>query len=195
MILRQRQKTSPNVKVGFRHEVFKLCCKHNCLDVWLKLRQHKENPLNTIKRRVVSYYLAKDHIRCRNSLSMFYSLLLLPNTDPRKVYRISPLFNHLGLFRDTIDRRHFIFALLDNCSYNRVCPICEGLHMDVIQHTLDNCSKAAHLRLLLKYKLIFYNVPKNVNIANKHQLFQLAIYGKQVFKKVICEFITEIGIC
>ena len=71
--------------------------------------------------------------------------------------------------------------------------MCEGLHLDVMQHTLDNCSKAAQQRLLLKYKLIFYNVPKKVNIADKYQLFQLAIYGKPVFMKVICEYLTDIG--
>lgn len=113
---------------------------------------------------------------------MFHSLLLVPNRDPHKTYHIFPFFNDIGLFPDTIGRRHFIFALLENYSFNRVCPMCEGLFKNVIQHTLDNCSQAAHIRLLLKYKLTFYNITKNVDIANKCQLFQLAIYGKRVFK-------------
>jgi len=65
--------------------------------------------------------------------------------------------------------------------------------MDVIQHTLDNCQKADHLRRLLKYKINFYNVPANVDVFNKCQLFQLAIYGKRVFMKVVCEYLIDIG--
>ena len=124
---------------------------------------------------------------------MFNKLLLLPNTDPQKSYHINPFFNQLGSFPDTLCRRHFIFALLDNCSFDRVCPKCKGQYKDVVQHTLDNCVKAAHLRLLLIYKLIFYNVPENVNIANKFQLFHLAIYEKRVFRKVVCEHLIDIG--
>ena len=124
---------------------------------------------------------------------MFNSLLLLPNTNSYKIYSTDPFFNRLGSFPDTIGRRYFIFALLDNCSFHRVCPKCKGQYTDVLQHTLKNCPKAGHLRLLLKYKLIFYNVPAKVNKANKCQLFQLAIYGKQVFKKVICEYLIDVG--
>ena len=124
---------------------------------------------------------------------MFNSLLLVPNRDPHKTYRIFPFFNDLGLFPDTIGRRHFIFALLDNCSFNRVCPKCGGLHMDIIQHSLTNCPNAAHLRLLLKYKLNFYNVPTEVTLTEKHQLFKLAIHGKSVFRKILCEYLTDLG--
>ena len=65
--------------------------------------------------------------------------------------------------------------------------------MDVIQHTLDNYPKAADLRLLLKYKLNFYHVPAKIDVLNKCQLFQLAIYGKPVFKKVICKYLIDVG--
>ena len=71
--------------------------------------------------------------------------------------------------------------------------MCSGLYKDVLKHTLDGCTKAEHCRLLLKYKLAFYNAPACVKINNKYQLYSLAINGKQVFVKVICEYLTEIG--
>ena len=134
----------------------------------------------TIKRLVVAHYLEKDIVKFHTSQTMFSMLFPLPNTAPQKSYCINPFFYQLGSFPDTIHRRHFMFALLDNCSIDRVCPKCNGQYKDVIQHTLDNCPKAANPRLLLKCKLRFYNASKNINIADKFQLFQLATYGKRV---------------
>ena len=99
----------------------------------------------------------------------------------------------MGFFSDALHRRLFIFALLDNCSFERKCPMCSGLYKDILKHTLDRCPKAAHCRLLLKFKLAFYNAPAYVNIKDKHQLYLLAISGKHVFVKVICEYLTGIG--
>ena len=70
--------------------------------------------------------------------------------------------------------------------------MCRGQYKDILQHTLDKCSKAAHLRLLLKYKLKFYNAPANLEINNKYQLYSLAITGQRVFMKVFCEYLTDI---
>ena len=124
---------------------------------------------------------------------MFNTVLLMQDPNPRKKYRMVSFFNQIGLFPDTIGRRHFIFALLDNCSFNRACPKCGILCKDVIQHTLDDCPNSAHTRLLLKYKLTLYNVPANIDITNKRQLFQLGIHGKRIFRKVLCEYLTDIG--
>ena len=68
--------------------------------------------------------------------------------------------------------------------------MCSGQHKDILQHTLDKCTKAAHLRLLLKYKLNFYNAPANLEINNKYQQYLLAITGQRVFMKVIREYLT-----
>ena len=192
-ICMQKRKQIPRYKFGFIHEVFQLCCKLDCLDVWLKIRRPKENPLKTIRRVVVAHYLRKDITKSLTSTCMYNSLLLAHKTSHLKRYRLVPFFKRLGLFPDTIGRRHFIFALLDNCSFNRVCPKCGGLHMDIIQHSLTNCPNTTHLRLLLKYKLKLYNAPSEVTLTDKHQLFKLAIHGKSVFRKVLCEYLTDVG--
>ena len=75
LILKEKQKASTQTKIGFSHEVFKLCCKLDCLDVWLKTQRDKENPLKTIKRLVESYYLKKDIAKCQASQSMFNTVL------------------------------------------------------------------------------------------------------------------------
>ena len=124
---------------------------------------------------------------------MFSAILLDPNPENHKKYRLVPFFERLGFFPNTLGRRQFIFALLDNCSFERTCPKCGGLYMDVLQHTLKECTKAAHLRLILKYKLNFYNLPASVDITNKYQLFLLAVEGKRVFRTILCEYLIDIG--
>ena len=42
-LVKLMRKEFSSTKVGFVREVFKLCRKHNCLDVWLKIRRPKEN--------------------------------------------------------------------------------------------------------------------------------------------------------
>ena len=58
-------------KIGFIHEVFKICQKHNCLDVWLKIKRPKENPLEKIRRIIELNYLTKDHAVCLTSTCVY----------------------------------------------------------------------------------------------------------------------------
>ena len=51
----QKKNELHKTKIGFTHEVFTLCRKLNCLDVWLKISKPKENPLAKISRFVVSH--------------------------------------------------------------------------------------------------------------------------------------------
>ena len=141
---------------------------------------------------VVSHYLRLDVLRCQSLPSVYTSVFLNHNPIHHKRYQLIPFLNRLGLFPDALGRTQFIFFLLDNCSFDRVCPMCSGQHKDILQHTLDKCSQAAHLRLLLKYKLNFYNAPATLKINNKYQLYLLATTGQRVFMKVICEYLTDI---
>ena len=121
-------------------------------------------------------------------------MFLNPNPKVHKKYQLFPFLNQLGSFPDALERRQFIFALLDNCSFDRECPKCSCLYKDILQHTLDSCPQAINSRLLLKYKLHFYNVPADAKIYNKYWLFQLALTGKRVFMKVICDYLNDIKI-
>ena len=129
----QKKNELHKTKVGFTHEVFTLCRKLNCLDVWLKLRKHKENPLTKIRKIVTSHYLKLDVLRCQSLTSIYTSLFLNPNPKVHKQYQLFPFLNQLGSFPDALGRRQFIFALLDNCSFVRECPKCSCLHKDTLQ--------------------------------------------------------------
>ena len=111
----------------------------------------------------------------------------------RKSYKLNTFFTKIGRFPDALGRRHFIFALLDKRAFERKCPYCNEMYLDVLQHILRNCQKTAYLRLRLKHTLVLYNCPSTVDISNKMQLFTLAIQGKKVFLRVLCEHLKTIG--
>ena len=119
-----------------------------------------------------------------------YSIIFDTNLADHKRYTLDNFFKHIGQFLDTIGISQFIFALLDNCDFERVCPLCSESHLDVLQHTLRGCSKAHHLRLLLKMKLELFNVPGHINLSSKVELFTLAV-GKRLYRKVLCEYLIS----
>ena len=110
-ILRFTRKNLNATKVGFAHEIFMLCKKLNCLNVWLKLRKEKENPLNTIKKLVESHYLRIDLQRFVTIPCIYTSIFTESEVLPKKGYRISNIFSHFGAFPHTKGRIHFIYAV------------------------------------------------------------------------------------
>ena len=192
-LLKYKRNNYHEPKVGFVHEVFKICCKHNCLDVWLGISRPKENPMNTIRKVVEHSYLKDDLLKIQTSQCMYVSLLFKMNAKRSEKYVFENFFTNIGLFPDILGRRYFIYALLDECKYERVCRNCGGYYCDIIQHTLSECSKVSHPRMLLISKLMFYNIPNNVSVKNKRQLFNLALFGKRVFRNIMCEYLIGIG--
>ena len=178
-------------KIGFIHEVFKLCQKHNCLYVWLKIKRPKENPLETIRRTVEQNCLKKDQAVCLASTCIYSSSLYTGNAFKQKKYIFEKIFNTIGLFPDADGRRQFIFALLDRCNFERVCPKCSMRTFDILKHFLNDCPRTDLLRLLLKIKLKLYNAPVSADFTNKEQLFSLAINGKTVYLKIFSQFLAN----
>ena len=193
-ILNYKQKHIANSKIGYIHEVFKLCRKYNCLDVWLKIRRPMENPSNSIKRSVEQYYLEIDYQKCLTSPCMYSSFFSTRNIqNSKKIYAFDKFFNQIGLFPETNSRRLFIFALLDKCNFERTCHKCNGKFFDVLNHAVHECPHTVLLRLRLETKLKLYNAPVNVEVSKKEDLFSLALNYKGVFLKVLCEFLTDIA--
>ena len=170
-----------------------MCLKHNCLNVWLKISRQKENTLNTIRRAVESFYINRDLKKCCETSCLYTSLILDSNIKTHKKYTFETFFKQLGQFPDTKGRSQFIFALLDTCSFERECPLCSVRHLDVLQHTLRGCPKARNIRLLLKMKLDLYNIPRHVNVANKVELFTMAVRNR-LYRKVLCEYLTNVWV-
>ena len=185
------KKEESHTKVGFIHEVHKLCLKHNCLNVWLKISRPKENTLKTISRAVESFYINRDLQKCCETTCLYTSLIFNKNIKAHKKYTFEIFFKHIGQFPDTKGRSQFIFALLDTCNFERECPLCGDHYLDVLQHTLRGCPKARQIQLLLKMKLELFNFPGHVNLANKVELFTMAVRNR-LYRKVVCEYLTNV---
>ena len=195
-ILKHNIANLSNSKVGFAHEVYNLCGKLNCLDVWLKLRRHKENPLNTIRRVVEAHYLKADFEKCVNIPCLFTSLLFSPEKLRIKKYKLAPFFNYLGAFPNTTARNQFIFAMLDRCNFERRCLKCGKSFNDILAHMLKDCKGTLLFRSRLKAKLVFFNAPRNIDVSNKTHLFRLALstlaFGNNNFLGALCEFLSNV---
>ena len=196
-ILKHTRANLSNSKVGFAHEVYNLCGKLNCLDIWLTLRRHKENPLNTIKRIVETHYLKADIEKSVTTPCLFISLLVGPEELRNKKYMLVQFFNYLGVFPNTTGRNHFIFALLDRCNFERKCLKCGKSFNDILAHMLKDCKGTFWLRARLKAKLVFFNAPQSIDVTNKTHLFRLALstlaFGNNTFLIVLCEFLISVN--
>ena len=138
------------------HEVFNICCKYNYINGWHGICKDKTSPLSEIKRVVEKWCFHKDLEVGWKTDCLFSSLFLRRSqTSNNKGYKMEPLFNILGLFPSAVGRSLFLFALLDNCKYQRTCPMCKASEKDSISHALSACHKAKPQKkiLLLKYKL------------------------------------------
>ena len=190
-ILKYQRRFFLESNVGFVHEIFNICCKYQCLDVWHLKCKPKENKLATIRRIVEAYHLKKDLATSTDCLYM--SILFQRNSKRSSAYKFEPFFSDMGLFPDTTTRSYFVFALLDNCKHDRICQKCREKFPDVLQHLLRDCPKTGRLRLSLTRHMKLYNVPPKVDLTNKRELFKLALYGKRVFLNVLCDTLSNIG--
>ena len=71
----QKMNELHKTKIGFTHEVFTLYRKLIFLDVWLKIRKPKGNPLTKIRRTVVSRYFRLGVLKCQ-SLPSIYTFII-----------------------------------------------------------------------------------------------------------------------
>ena len=139
-----------------------------------------------------TFDLNRDLKKCCESSCLYTSIIFNRKLKQHKRYKFEDFFRHIGQFPDTIGRRKFIYALLDRCNFTRECPLCRESHLDVLQHTLHECPKAQQHRLILKLKLNLYNIPVNIDLTNKSDLFACAV-RKRLYRKVLCEFLAKVG--
>ena len=176
--------------------IFRLCCRYNSLNVWLGITRtkiNKINPLNEIRRIVEAYEFKKDLKKALESQCLYTTLFILPNISNYKGYKMEPFLKQIGNFPDAEARKLFLYALLDTCKHEIRCPRCSNPHKDIIRHILSDCTKSRQLRLQFRAQLVFYGVPSNLNFKNKTSIFSLVFEGKQIYLKLICSVLKDIG--
>ena len=173
--------------VGYIHEIFNLCCKYGLMDVWHGHCPIKTSPHPRIKRVVVAYHLQKDKEIARNTKSVYTGLINYKS----KRYVLDPTLTWLGRFESSRHRSTFLYALLDNSSYNRKCVHCSEEVKDITSHGMVDCTSLNHQRRVFCLMMKFYDAPKNIDLSNKEVVFSLAL-SKTCFMKVFCKFLLAI---
>ena len=188
-------KRDTSSKIGYCHSIFNLCCKYNCLNVWLgilKSRNSKINPSNEIRRIVEASCFKLDLKKALESQCLYTTLFIYPHIPKYTGYKIENFLKQIGTFPDAEGRKLFLYALLDTCKHEISCPRCSLPNKDIVGHILSSCTKACQLRLNFRLQLMFYGVPSSFQFTNKEAIFSL-IFGRKVCLKLICSFLKDIG--
>ena len=177
---------------GFLHEVFRLCCKYDCINIWhgicpSKMELQKINPLNWIKRVVTRHNLAID-IQKAKSKESAYSFLFLEEISPfqrdLKKYRMTKLFQKVGFFETADARKRFVKALLTTNPFPQLCKFCKTHVEKLLQHQLCECQNLNHKRQIFHMELNLYTkhgrqpIQKN----NLNQLLSSIILEKPLLR-------------
>ena len=76
-------------KLGFVHEVFKLCGKYNHMNVWLGFKTPKVNPVREIRRVVEKFHYKKDLEKYSLTNCLYTTLFIKNRTDGHRQYKIN----------------------------------------------------------------------------------------------------------
>ena len=167
---------------GFVREVFNLCCKINNLSFWHGIHKRNLNPLNSIKRAVISHYYEKDMQIARNKKCLFSSLNTLVGELATHHYMLYKPFRKAGLFSDSSSRNKFIKALLNTNSYLQQCKMCSLNYYNLLLHQLTACPKLTCERNTLRKMLILYGTNPNPQLTNLTLLVSETLVNKNILR-------------
>ena len=173
--------------VGYVHEIFNICCKYACMDIWHGRCPRKVNPYARIRRIVEGYHLQEDLEVIRRSTCAYAAL----RQFKEKKYNIEPRLRGVGRFQSTKHRRVFLYAMLDVSSYDRQCQNCGAHVKDITSHGLQWCPKIKKERKIFELMMKFYDAPKELNTRSKIQVMREALV-KKCLLKVVCNFLLII---
>ena len=173
--------------IGYVHEIFNICCKYGLMGIWHGICPIKTNPHSMIKQVIESYHLQKDKAVARGTNSVYTGLV----DYKAKIYEMDSRLSRLGIFESSKHRSTFIYALLDNSSYDRKCSHCGREAKDITSHGMAECTNLRHQRTVFCLMMKFYDGPKTIDLSKKMEVFQLALL-KKCFLKVFCRFLLTI---
>ena len=176
IIISHKKKEIFQVNAGFTMDIFNLCCKIDHISFWHGIHRGIENPLNSIKRAITSYYHKKDLPIAISKTCLFTNLYLQGNAEYGKSYTLVKPFTKVGMFRTSSARTEFIRALLNTNTYPQKCKFCSTTFYDLLAHHLLQCPNLIIERKTLKNKLKLYGFPGNFPLKS-HDLTELLMHS------------------
>ena len=107
------------------------------------------------------------------------------------MYKLDPRLKEIGRFRNSEQRRLFLYAFLDTGAYIKECKQCGESISDIVAHSLEKCEALQHQRNVFRTTMTFYGAPTIAHLQNKVTVFSLAL-SKKYFLKTFCEFLQAV---
>ena len=193
-ILTYRKERLLDFSKGFAQHVFNICIKYNAINLWHGLIPSKFNrllnPLQCIKRIIISKNLRSDLENGRASNSSFATIYLANKFLYQKNYHIVEPFIQANCFSSPQGRYRFIKALLHPCSYIEECLLCQQKYKDICEHLLTACTRTVEARTSLELKLTLYNYPRKAHLR-KTDILEHALSNK-IWRKCFTDFLMDI---
>ena len=190
-ILNYRKANFLAFNIGFARDAFNICTKYNAIHLWHGHAAGDVNPLNSIKRIIISQNLRKDLEIGRTRKCSFATIFLANVFHYQKTYQIVEPFCQAKGFASPDGRKRFVKALLHPCSYLDDCPLCRHKQMDICDHLITSCSRIPNRRKKLILKLKLYNYPAQTFQLNKTNILLNAV-DNRLWRKCFTEFLSEI---
>ena len=176
---------------GFARDAFNICTKYNAIHLWHGRATGDVNPLNSIRRIIISQNLRKDLEIGRTRKCSFATIFLANVFLYQKTYQIVEPFCQAKGFASPDGRKRFLKALLHPCSYLDDCPLCGHKQMDICDHLITSCSRVLNRRKKLILKLKLYNYPAETLPLNKTNILLKAL-DNRLWRKCFTEFLSGI---
>ena len=81
----------------------------------------------------------------------------------------------IGQFKDTKQRRIFLYALLDTGGHTKECRHCGERVTDLTEHCLAECKAMEQSRCRLKLVMQFYKVSEETKFDHKDKVFKFRV--------------------
>ena len=189
-VLKHRMDNFLGFDKGFAHEVFDICCKYNCLHFWHGNAANYKNPLNAMKRVILSQNFRGDYEVGKGRNCPFASLFLADSESRKQGYRLPEVFRQPRCFEAPGGRKRLVRVLLHPCTYDEDCTLCGQKYRDKFGHFMAVCPRIMGYRKSLFLKLRFYDFPVHRLPLSKICFLDLATRNR-IWRSCLADFLEK----
>ena len=189
-VLKHRMDNFLGFDKGFAHEVFDICCKYNCLHFWHGNAANYKNPLNAMKRVILSQNFRGDYEVGKGRNCPFASLFLADPESRKQGYRLPEVFRQPRCFEAPGGRKRLVRVLLHPCTYDEDCTLCGQKYRDKFGHFMAVCPRIVGYRKSLFLKLRFYDFPVHRLPLSKICFLDLATRNR-IWRSCLADFLEK----